>query len=86
MSRPSGRSLGAGLALAGALVLFYEFVAIFDGHGDVPTISRIWQGIRDWSPFLGFVMGALTILLASALVVFTAWLVRHFWRDRRSTL
>lgn len=76
-SSPVGSAVCAVIILGAA----YELVAL---NSSLPTISRIVQGWRDDGALLPY--GAALAGSLAALVGFTAWLFRHFTRDKRSRL
>jgi hypothetical protein len=81
-----GRILGLSLCGLATVCGGWEGIAIADGAGGVPTISRVVQGVRDASlAGFVFVVGLLLAIVAGSLW-FLIWLVHHWIQERRSTL
>lgn len=77
-----------GLAIAGlaAFLAVWETIAIADGDGGIPTISRCVQGLRDTGRLGSEIVVAITTFLVIVIGAFVLWLVPHFVRSRRSSL
>jgi hypothetical protein len=82
----TGKDLGKLLALLAALVFGYEYVAIEDGAGGVPTISRILQGLRDLGAFGEAIVFVVVVAIAAGMLIFLKWLAPHLLRGKRSEL
>jgi hypothetical protein len=78
--------LGIVLSFLASLVLAYEGIALLDGPDGVPTISRLWQGVRDISAAFGVIMGLLALALGVGLMWFGFWVRGHLAEDERSAL
>lgn len=81
MSQLGSSPIGSAICVVIIIVAAYELVAL---NSSLPTISRIIQGWRDDGALLPY--GAALAGSVAALVGFTAWLIHHFTRDKRSRL
>jgi hypothetical protein len=80
----TGADVGALLALTATLLLAYEFAAIVSKR--LPTLSRMWQGVRDRSRAWAIAMGAAAVAVGLGALAFTIWLVVHLLTHAQSTL
>jgi hypothetical protein len=77
-----------GLIVCGIAVLFgaYEFVAIADGVGGIPTISRMVQGLRDLGGLFNAISFGIAAIFVFALIRLAVWIWPHLREEERSEL
>jgi hypothetical protein len=81
--KSSTRFWGIVLALLSAMLSGYEALALLT---PLPTISRLWQGLRDACGICTVLADGLAVVVGIALVGFAAWVVKHLITEHRSTL
>jgi hypothetical protein len=79
----TGGQIGLLVAILFAVGGTYEALAL---RTRLPTISRVWQGLRDSSPVAAYSLGGLAMVVGLGLGVFAVWVVNHLIRQKRSNL